>query len=322
MAGTLNPMNQLMKNLAINKSLKQQIAQKKNGGTYMPSAPAQRIPASTNPLTNTAPTLPVPDQSAKTGPWRARSNTYKGKVFKGYYEGHDNPTFIIDIGHDPKQSNAYANGVGEYWINRDIAIKTANELKARGFRVGILEREIGAKSIDTAFVNENFKGASLVELHNNASGPSANGILVLRGNQMGDNAFGMTLVKNLSASSGMKIFAGGLQNISNGHGEKFVNGLPNLNNALVELGFLTNAGDVQKIRANNGYNVVMGLTNGFLESRGLQKINSLISMQKTNMLTQYNQQKTNLQNAVASAPKKNPNKTVANAKGKTKGRNA
>lgn len=98
-----------------------------------------------------------------------------------------------------------------------------------------------------------------------------------------------------------------------------MNGLPNLNNSLVELGFLTNAGDVQKIRANNGYNVVMGLTNGFLESRGHQKINSLISMQKTNMLTQYNQQKTNLQNAVSSAP---ANKTVANAKGKTKGRNA
>ena len=87
-----------------------------------------------------------------------------------------------------------------------------------------------------------------------------------------------------------------------------MNGLPNLNNSLVELGFLTNAGDVQKIRANNGYNVVMGLTNGFLESRGHQKINSLISMQKTNMLTQYNQQKTNLQNAVASAPKKNTGK--------------
>lgn len=163
-----------------------------------------------------------------------------------------------------------------------------------------------------------------MELHNNASGPSANGILALRGNQMNDNAFGITLVKNLSASSGMKIFAGGLQNISNGHGTKFVNGLPNLNNALVELGFLTNMGDVQKIRANNGYNVVMGLTNGFLESRGHQKINSLISMQKTNMLTQYNtgQQKMNLQNAVVAAPKKNPNKTVANAKGKTKGRNA
>jgi hypothetical protein len=132
----------------------------------------------------------------------------------------------------------------------------------------------------------------------------------------------MTLVKNLSASSGMKIFAGGLQNISNGHGAKFVNGLPNLNNSLVELGFLTNAGDVQKIRANNGYNVVMGLANGFLESRGHQKINSLISMQKTNMLTQYNQQKTNLQNAVASAPKKNTGKTVATGKGKSKGRNA
>lgn len=64
MAGILNPINQLMKNLAINKSLKQQVAQKRNGGTYMPPAPAQRIPTSSNPLTNTAPTLPVPDQSA------------------------------------------------------------------------------------------------------------------------------------------------------------------------------------------------------------------------------------------------------------------
>ena len=126
---------------------------------------------------------------------------------------------------------------------------------------------------------------------------------------MNDNTFGMTLVKNLSASSGMKIFAGGLQNISNGHGAKFVNGLPNLNNALVELGFLTNA------------DVVMGLANGFLESRGHQKINSLVSMQKTNMLTQYNQQKTNLQNAAANAPKKNTGKTVAAGKGKNKGRN-
>ena len=51
MAGILNPINQLMKNLAINKSLKQQVAQKRNGGTYMPPAPAQRIPTSTNPLT-------------------------------------------------------------------------------------------------------------------------------------------------------------------------------------------------------------------------------------------------------------------------------
>lgn len=91
MAGILNPINQLMKNLAINKNLKRQVAQKRNGGTYMPPAAAQRIPTSANPLTNTAPTLPVPDQSAKTGPWRARSNTYKGKAFKGYYEGHNNP---------------------------------------------------------------------------------------------------------------------------------------------------------------------------------------------------------------------------------------
>lgn len=72
MAGILNPINQLMKNLAINKSLKQQIVQKKNGGTYMPPAGAQRVPASSNPLTNTSPTLPVPVQSAKTGPWRVK----------------------------------------------------------------------------------------------------------------------------------------------------------------------------------------------------------------------------------------------------------
>ena len=40
------------------------------------------------------------------------------------------------------------------------------------------------------------------------------------------------------------------------------------------------------------------------------------------MLTQYNQQKTNLQNAVASAPKKNSVKTVVAGKDKNKGRNA
>ena len=45
-------------------------------------------------------------------------------------------------------------------------------------------------------------------------------------------------------------------------------------------------------------------------------------MQKTNMLTQCNQQKTNLQNAVASAPKKNTGKTLVAGKGKSKGRNA
>ena len=72
MAGILNPINQLMKNLALNKSLKQQVTQRRNGGTYMPPASAQRIPTSTNPLTNTAPTLPVPVQSAKTGPWRVK----------------------------------------------------------------------------------------------------------------------------------------------------------------------------------------------------------------------------------------------------------
>lgn len=238
-------------------------------------------------------TLPL---NSSTGAWHPRSNTYKGKPFKGYYEGNDNPEFIIDIGHEPKESNTQTkDGVSEYWTNRDLAIKVARELNAQGIRCGILERVIGAKVIDTAFVNENFKGANLVELHNNDS-PSAstNGVLALKSAQQGDNALGMSMINNLVSTAGFKKVASGLQEVSNGKGQTFVSGLPNLNNSLVELGFLSNDGDVQKIRQNNGYNVVLALTNGFLESTGKHKITELKSMQKTNQMTSYNKQILNI----------------------------
>ena len=238
-------------------------------------------------------TLPL---NSSTGAWHPRSNTYKGKPFSGYYEGNDNPEFIIDIGHEPKESNTQTkDGVSEYWTNRDLAIKVARELNAQGIRCGILERVIGAKVIDTAFVNENFKGANLVELHNNDS-PSAstNGVLALKSAQQGDNALGMSMINNLVSTAGFKKVASGLQDVSNGKGQRFVSGLPNLNNSLVELGFLSNDGDVQKIRQNNGYNVVLALTNGFLESKGMPKIAQLKSMQKTNQMTSYNKQILNI----------------------------
>lgn len=234
-------------------------------------------------------TLPL---NSSTGAWHPRSNTYKGKQFNGYYEGNDNPEFIVDIGHEPKESNTQTkDGVSEYWTNRDLAIKVARELNAQGIRCGILERVVGAKVIDTAFVNENFKGANLVELHNNDS-PSAstNGVLALKSAQQGDNALGMSMINNLVSTAGFKKVASGLQDVSNGKGQRFVSGLPNLNNSLVELGFLSNDGDVQKIRQNNGYNVVLALTNGFLESTGRNKISQLKSMQKTNQMTTYNKQ--------------------------------
>lgn len=238
-------------------------------------------------------TLPL---NSSTGAWHPRSNTYKGKQFNGYYEGNDNPEFIVDIGHEPKESNTQTkDGVSEYWTNRDLAIKVARELNAQGIRCGILERVIGAKVIDTAFVNENFKGANLVELHNNDS-PSAstNGVLALKSAQQGDNALGMSMINNLVSTAGFKKVASGLQDVSNGKGQRFVSGLPNLNNSLVELGFLSNDGDVQKIRQNNGYNVVLALTNGFLESTGKPKITELKSMQKTNQMTSYNKQILNI----------------------------
>lgn len=238
-------------------------------------------------------TLPL---NSSTGAWHPRSNTYKGKQFNGYYEGNDNPEFIVDIGHEPKESNTQTkDGVSEYWTNRDLAIKVARELNAQGIRCGILERVVGSKVIDTAFVNENFKGANLVELYNNDS-PSAstNGVLALKSAQQGDNALGMSMINNLVSTAGFKKVASGLQDVSNGKGQRFVSGLPNLNNSLVELGFLSNDGDVQKIRQNNGYNVVLALTNGFLESTGKPKITELKSMQKTNQMTSYNKQILNI----------------------------
>ena len=238
-------------------------------------------------------TLPL---NSSTGAWHPRSNTYKGKQFNGYYEGNDNPEFIVDIGHEPKESNTQTkDGVSEYWTNRDLAIKVVRELNAQGISCGILERVVGAKVIDTAFVNENFKGANLVELHNNDS-PSAstNGVLALKSAQQGDNALGMSMINNLVSTAGFKKVASGLQEVSNGKGQRFVSELPNLNNSLVELGFLSNDGDVQKIRQNNGYNVVLALTNGFLESTGRNKISQLKSMQKTNQMTTYNKQILNI----------------------------
>ena len=238
-------------------------------------------------------TLPL---NSSTVAWHPRSNTYKGKQFNGYYEGNDNPEFIVDIGHEPKESNTQTkDGVSEYWTNRNLAIKVARELNAQGIRCGILERVVGAKVIDTAFVNENFKGANLVELHNNDS-PSAstNGVLALKSAQQGDNALGMSMINNLVSTAGFKKVASGLQDVSNGKEQRFVSGLPNLNNSLVELGFLSNDGDVQKIRQNNGYNVVLALTNGFLESTGRNNISQLKSMQKTNQMTTYNKQILNI----------------------------
>ena len=235
-----------------------------------------------------------------TGEWHERSGTYKGQKFEGFYEGNDDPEFVIDIGHDPKKSNAATpDGVGEYWVNRDLAIKTAKELNARGIKCGILERKEGAKKIDTNFVNSNFKGAKLVELHNDGedSGLSSlNGVSALKGVQDGDNALASSMIKNISAATGMKVFnengsKGGLRSMKNGKGGAFVKDLPNVDNALIEIGFLTNRGDVEKIQESNGYNMVLGITNGLLESKGLNKIDSLVSMQKTDAKTQYSNAK-------------------------------
>lgn len=235
-----------------------------------------------------------------TGEWHERSGTYKGQQFEGFYEGNDDPEFVIDIGHDPKKSNAATpDGVGEYWINRDLAIKTAKELNARGIRCGILERKEGAKKIDTNFVNSNFKGAKLVELHNDGEDngrTSLNGVSALKGVQDGDNALASSMIKNISSATGMKVFnengsKGGLRSMKNGKGGAFVKDLSNVDNALIEIGFLTNRGDVEKIQESNGYNMVLGITNGLLESKGLNKIDSLVSMQKTDAKTQYSNAK-------------------------------
>ena len=221
--------------------------------------------------------------------FQKRSNTYAGKTFKGYYEGFSNPQIIISIGHDPVKSNAYTrSGEGEYAINRDIAIKLANELAARGIRAGILERETGAKSIDTSFVNSNFAGAKIIELHNNGDlSTAANGVEALISNQEGDNRLGSTIVRNLSHTTGMKLRGNkGMQQMTQGRGGAFVNNLTSVDNSLVEIGFLSNEGDVAKIKQNNGYNVILGLLNGFLENMGLKKADSLLTMKADSIQTQ------------------------------------
>lgn len=215
--------------------------------------------------------------------YQERSNTYKGKQFKGYYEGYDDPEYILDIGHFAGESNAYTkDGIGEYEFNREILKKLAKEFEARGIKYGILEREKGAKRIDIDFVNENFKGAKLIELHNNDDNdPNANGIEFLKSNQSKDNDFGFTMLEELNKSTGMKLRGiRGQSPIHDGNGRQFVEGLTNLDNILVELGFLSNQKEVEKMLSNNSHDVVLGLLNGFLKSSGKETVNELLTISK------------------------------------------
>ena len=215
--------------------------------------------------------------------YQERSNTYKGKQFKGYYEGYDDPEYILDIGHFAGESNAYTkDGIGEYEFNREILKKLAKEFEARGIKYGILEREKGAKKIDIDFVNENFKGAKLVELHNNDDDdPNANGIEFLKSNQSKDNDFGFTMLEELHKSTGMKLRGiRGQSPIHDGNGRQFVEGLTNLDNILVELGFLSNQKEVEKMLFNNSHDIVLGLLNGFLKHSGKDTVNELLTISK------------------------------------------
>ena len=229
--------------------------------------------------------------------YQERSNTYKGKKFKGYYEGYDDPEYILDIGHYAGESNAYTkDGIGEYEFNREILKKLAKEFEARGIKYGILEREKGAKKIDLDFVNENFKGAKLIELHNNADDDkSANGIEFLISNQKRDNDFGFTMLEELHKSTGMRLRGfKGQSPIHDGNGKQFAEGLTNLDNILVELGFLTNQNEVEKMLSNNSHDIVLGLLNGFLKSSGKETVNELLTISKdgTKKETQENSVKT------------------------------
>lgn len=215
--------------------------------------------------------------------YQERTNTYKGKKFKGYYEGYDDPEYILDIGHFAGESNAYTkDGIGEYEFNREILKKLAKEFEARGIKYGILEREKGAKKVDVDFVNENFKGAKLIELHNNDSKDlSANGIEFLQSNQKSDNDFGFTMLDELNKSTGMKLRGiRGQSPIVNGNGKQFVEGLTNLDNILVELGFLSNSNEVEKMLSNNSHDVVLGLLNGFLKASGKETVSDLLTISK------------------------------------------
>lgn len=220
-----------------------------------------------------------------------RSNTYKGKNFRGYYQGYENPEFILDIGHSPSQSNTRTgDGVTEYYFNKDIVEKLVPELEARGIKWGILERADGTQAIDTKFVNENFKGSKIIELHNNAGVKSANGIEAMKGSQKKDNDFGRTMANEISAATGLKLRGDkGLRELQRNKAGKlmgagFMNRMPNLENSLIELGFLTNDKDVELMRKNNGYNVMLGILNGYLVSEGKERATELLAYDKNGNL--------------------------------------
>ena len=215
--------------------------------------------------------------------YQERNNTYKGKQFKGYYEGYDDPEYILDIGHFAGESNTYTkDGIGEYEFNREIIRKLAKEFEARNIKYGILEREKGTKKIDIDFVNENFKGTKLIELHNNSSiDKNSNGIEFLISNQKSDNDFGFTMLEELNKTTVMKLRGiRGQSPIHDGNGRQFVEGLTNLDNILVELGFLSNSNEVEKMLSNNSHDVVLGLLNGFLKSSGKETVNELLTISK------------------------------------------
>lgn len=223
--------------------------------------------------------------------YQERSNTYKGEKFKGYYEGYDDPEYILDIGHFAGESNAYTkDGVGEYEFNREIIRKLAKEFEARGIKYGILEREKGAKKIDIDFVNDKFKGAKLIELHNNDDNdPNANGIEFLKSNQKNDNDFGFTMLSELHKATGMTLRGvKGQSPIHDGNGRQFAEGLTNLDNILVELGFLSNDNEVKKMLSNNSHDVVLGLLNGFLKASGKYTVTDLLTINKDGTPTNNN----------------------------------
>lgn len=218
-----------------------------------------------------------------------RSNEYKGKKFKGFYQGYEDPEFIISIGHSPSHSNAKTkDGITEYYFNKELAEKLIPEFEAQGIKWGILEREDKANAIDTKFVNENFKDVKLIELHNNAyKNSNANGVEALEGDQEIDNEFGKTMVQEISKDTGLKLRGiEGLRKIVDGNGKGFMNRLPNLPNSLVEIGFFTNEKDMELIKKNNGYNVMLGIINGYRVSNNKERITELKAYDKNGNLKQ------------------------------------
>ena len=211
-----------------------------------------------------------------------RSNTYKGEKFKGHYQGYEDPEFVLAIGHSPKTSNAYTkDGISEYYFNKEIIEKTVVELEVRGIKWGILERENGTSGLDFEFVNKNFQNVKIIELHNNTGGGDG-GIEALKGKQKRDNNFGETMIQEISKTTGLRLR--GLKEIENGNGAGFMNKLPNVVNSLIELGFFDNEKDLEKLRKNNNYNVMLGILNGYLVSEGKERVSELKAYDKNGKL--------------------------------------